>query len=173
MFSAGNGMVAAHPHVSASYTEANGRSRFPMRACWCAIRQPTYCKNLDVSMFYTLIAEAKKAFDQLCVSSRLVVLSLSNGCLSILRRRYTDVPSRVRDETARFPFLRARLAGHLFLLLMERVRTGSTKNANCQSLYHWWGPSDAIPFQNSDEAEQAENGRRKACVSTLTSAQII
>ena len=92
----------------------------------------------------------------------------------LIQYRYQDVPWRyhvLKEGAAVDPFLRARVAGHIFLVLMELVRRGSTKNAFCHSINHWWHFSDAIPLEASDEREEAENGKRKRLAPNVTSPQ--
>ncbi len=100
---------------------------------------------------------------------RWLFLSMSE----LIDFRYSDVPWLVwgeKEEAAYAPFIRARPAGHILLMLMEYVKAGCTRNAYCHSMEHWWDPQDALPFALSDELEERENGMRKARTS-LSSPQ--
>ena len=91
----------------------------------------------------------------------------------LMHFRYADIPWRFwgcKDESARIPFLRARISGHIFHWLMEHAEKGSTRNAYVHSLHHWWAPEDAVPLQNNDEFEEAENGHRKKDAVTIASS---
>ena len=67
------------------------------------------------------------------------------------------------------PFLRARVAGHIFLILIEQVRKGSTKNAFCHSTTG--GISSMPSLSRHPEREEAENGKRKRVAPSVTSPQ--
>ena len=100
---------------------------------------------------------------------RLMFISLSE----LSNFRYGDVPWRHHakaEPAALFPFLRARIAGHVFLCLMETVSPKSTLSTYCHSMQHWWSPLDAVPLLNNDEPEEQENGQRKRGASNTSVA---
>eukprot|EP01063_Lacrimia_lanifica_P041975 TRINITY_DN9933_c0_g1_i1.p1 TRINITY_DN9933_c0_g1~~TRINITY_DN9933_c0_g1_i1.p1 ORF type:complete len:684 (+),score=2.85 TRINITY_DN9933_c0_g1_i1:164-2053(+) len=82
----------------------------------------------------------------------------------------------LKETDALMPFLRARVAAHIFIMCLGRAAPLALRSTYVHSLCHWFSVHDAVPNPSNDDAGERGNGiakRRSAMTSVPTYEEIL